>query len=455
MNLTELTAISPIDGRYFAKTGQLSTICSEFGLIKYRLTVEIQWLKALAHHSEIKELPSLTDAQKKFLDDIVQNFSLADAQAVKDIEKETNHDLKAVEYFIKQKLATNDSFAHAQEFIHFACTSEDINNLAYALMIKEAKETLLSTTLDTVNDTFIKAAHKYADIPMLARTHGQAASPTTVGKEFANIAMRLKKQVASFYKVEIEGKINGATGNYNAHSVAYPEVDWKAFTKQFVESLDLKFNSHTTQIEPHDYIAELFDALARINTILIDASRDMWGYICMDYFTQKLQKNEVGSSTMPHKINPIDFENAEGNLGVANALLNHFSQKLPISRWQRDLSDSTVLRNIGVAFAHCLVSYQSLLKGLSKLEINKTKLSHDLHNNWGVLGEALQTVMRRYGIEKPYEKLKLLTRGKTISPSELRDFIHGLEIPEAVAEKLIEMTPENYIGLASELANEA
>lgn len=454
MALPSLTAISPLDGRYANKTSAFGLCVSEFGLIRYRLIVEAAWLETLANEACIAELPALPKACLKKLNAFVAGFSAEGAQAVKDIEKTTNHDVKAVEYYLKAFFEKEPDLAPYIEFIHFACTSEDINNLAYGLMIQDVKTTILLPTLNTLLDTLHSFAKNTAELPMLSRTHGQTASPTTLGKEFANIAHRLKREINTLRALPVFGKINGATGNFNAHVCTYPEVDWQRLAKQFVESLGLQYNSHTTQIEPHDYMAEHFHALARINTILLDFSRDIWSYISLNYFTQKLKDGEVGSSTMPHKVNPIDFENAEGNLGIANALLLHFASKLPISRWQRDLSDSTVLRNLGVAFAHSELSYQALLKGMGKLQVNETIISDDLANHWEVLGEALQTIMRRYGIEKPYEKLKALTRGKTINAENLQAFIKNLALPEAVKTSLLELTPGAYIGYAAMLAKQ-
>lgn len=452
MSLSSLTAISPLDGRYFEKMVGLSTYTSEAGLMRYRLHIEICWLEALANNHKITEVPAFTATVKTYFQALLNNFSLADAQAIKAIEATTNHDVKAIEYFLKKKCEENTACHHYLEFIHFACTSEDINNLSYALMIRDVKENILAPTLNKLIDTLTTFANAYADLSMLSRTHGQTASPTTLGKEFANVAARLKRQVLGFNTLEVLGKINGATGNFNAHAITYPEVNWQAFSKQFVESLGLVYNAHTTQIEPHDFIAEHCHALARINTVLLDVVRDIWGYVSLNYFTQKTKEGEIGSSTMPHKINPIDFENAEGNLGLANALLEHFAAKLPISRWQRDLSDSTVLRNLGVALAHSELSYQSILKGLNKLQVNNTVILSDLDTHWEVLGEALQTIMRRYGISQPYEKLKALTRGKKIDKAALHDFIRSLELPQDVKHALLELTPHSYIGYAATLA---
>ncbi|MCK5830257.1 MAG: adenylosuccinate lyase [Methylococcales bacterium] len=448
-----LTAISPIDGRYSSKVEAFRPIFSEFGLIRYRVEVEIRWLEALAKHSQITEVPEFSDDATQLLNNIITHFSEDDAQRIKDIEKITNHDVKAVEYFLKEKIAKNDELNKVNEFIHFACTSEDINNLSYALMLKDGRKALLPQITECIAS--IKAiALETASQPMMSRTHGQTASPTTTGKEFANVVTRLLRQKEQLESVELLGKINGAVGNYNAHSIAYPEVDWEKFTKSFVESLGLFWNAYTIQIEPHDYIAEYFHALSRFNTILIDFNRDIWGYISLGYFKQKTIAGEVGSSTMPHKVNPIDFENSEGNLGLANALFSFLSEKLPISRWQRDLTDSTVLRNIGVGVAHTSIAIQSSLKGISKLQINPEAIEADLNNNWEVLAEPIQTVMRRYGIEKPYEKLKELTRGNRITPEDLGIFIDNLKIPAEAKKALKELTPRSYIGYAAKLANE-
>jgi adenylosuccinate lyase len=453
MQLSTLTAVSPIDGRYGSKSESLRPIFSEFGLIRHRVTVEIRWLQALAGHHEILEIPTLSEHAQNILNGIVDNFNEEDAQRVKNIERTTNHDVKAVEYFLKEKIAGNDELESISEFIHFACTSEDINNLSHALMLREGRGQVLLPQLDEVIDGIRQLAQTLADQPMLCRTHGQPASPTTLGKEMANVVYRLQRQREQIASTEVLGKINGAVGNYNAHLAAYPSIDWDGFAKQFVESLGIKWNPYTIQIEPHDYIAELFHALSRCNTILIDFSRDVWSYISLGYFKQKTIAGEVGSSTMPHKVNPIDFENAEGNLGIANALLEHLANKLPISRWQRDLTDSTVLRNLGVGFAHTSIALQSLLRGLSKLEANPEAMLSDLDSNWEVLAEPIQTVMRRYGIEKPYEKLKELTRGQRITPEQLAIFVDGLEIPDTAKEALKRMTPMNYIGNAREQAS--
>ncbi len=452
MQLSPLSAVSPIDGRYAAKTQPLRTIFSEFGLIQARLRVEIKWLQSLSQREEIGEVPLFNDSANQLLEQILNHFDESDAQHVKDIERTTNHDVKAVEYFIKEKISQHEQLQRVSEFVHFACTSEDINNTAHALMLAAGREQILKPWLAKIRSTLAELAHQFADVPMLSRTHGQTASPTTVGKEFANVAYRLERQIQHIAAVQILGKINGAVGNYNAHLVAYPQVDWEQHAKRFVESLDLVWNPYTTQIEPHDYIAELFDAIARANTILIDFCRDMWGYISLGYFKQKTIAGEVGSSTMPHKVNPIDFENAEGNLGLANAVFDHLAHKLPISRWQRDLTDSTALRNMGVGFGYSLIAYESLLKGIGKLEINHARLEEDLDNAWEVLAEAVQTVMRRYHVEQPYEKLKELTRGQGITPEKLRAFIEQLEIPEQAKADLLGLSPASYTGNAAQQA---
>lgn len=452
MELTSLTAISPVDGRYGSKVSVFREIFSEYGLIRNRVKVEVRWLQQLAAHPEIAEVPTLSAGAKDALDRVVENFSLADAEAIKTIERTTNHDVKAVEYFIKDKIATVEELQAVTEFVHFACTSEDINNLSHALMLKEGLDDGLLLAMDRIIARLEALSHEHAEQPMLSRTHGQTASPSTVGKELANVVYRLRRQMKQIRSVELLGKINGAVGNYNAHLSAYPSVDWAANAKQFVEGLGLSWNPYTTQIEPHDYIAELFDAIARFNTILIDLDRDIWGYISLGYFKQKTVAGEIGSSTMPHKVNPIDFENSEGNLGIANAILAHLGSKLPISRWQRDLTDSTVLRNLGVGFAHSLIAYEATLKGLGKLEVNPGRLADDLNHAWEVLAEPIQTVMRRYNIEKPYEKLKELTRGKDMSPELIRDFVQNLDIPQAAKDELMALTPANYTGDAAEQA---
>ena len=452
MELSTLTAVSPVDGRYGSKTEALRPIFSEYGLIRHRVLVEVRWLQALAAHDSIAEVPALSEHAANLLDAIAINFSEEDAQRVKNIERTTNHDVKAVEYFLKEKIAGNDELEAISEFIHFACTSEDINNLAHALMLREARGQILLPQLDEIIQAITQLAHGNAELAMLSRTHGQPASPTTLGKEMANVAARLQRQRDQIVSVEMLGKLNGAVGNYNAHMIAYPEIDWPAFSCDFVTSLGLDWNPYTIQIEPHDYIAELFDAVARFNVILIDFARDVWGYISLGYFKQRTVAGEVGSSTMPHKVNPIDFENAEGNFGIANAIFDHLAMKLPISRWQRDLSDSTVLRNLGVGVAHSVIGYASLLRGIGKLEANPAKLAEDLDATWEVLAEAVQTVMRRYGVEQPYEKLKALTRGKGISAESLQEFISTLDIPEQAKQELAKLTPAGYIGNAAEQA---
>ncbi len=426
MTLSSLNAISPVDGRYGSKTQSLREVFSEFGLIKYRVTVEVRWLQSLAAHPQITEVPAFSAAANTLLNDLVSNFSEADAQVIKDIERTTNHDVKAVEYFLKDKTAANAELAAVKEFIHFACTSEDINNLSHALMLNEGRKVMRGDMQDNI-DRLETLSIEMASLPMLSRTHGQTASPTTAGKEMANVVYRLRRQMKQIDSVEILGKINGAVGNYNAHISAYPEIDWPAHAQSFIESLGISFNPYTTQIEPHDYIAELFDGYCRFNTIIIDLDRDIWAYISNAYFKQKTIAGEVGSSTMPHKVNPIDFENSEGNLGIANAVMQHLSAKLPVSRWQRDLTDSTVLRNMGVGLAYSMIAYQSTLKGLNKLEVNEVSLAADLDNAWEVLAEPIQTVMRRYAIDEPYEKLKAFTRGKAMTSEMMQDFINSLE----------------------------
>lgn len=454
MELSSISAISPVDGRYGSKVKALRPIFSEFGLIKYRVTVEVRWLQKLAETTEIAEVPAFSSDANAVLDAIVTDFSEADAARVKEIEATTNHDVKAVEYLLKEKVAVYPELEAVSEFIHFACTSEDINNLSHALMLADCRETVLIPVMDEILAEIKNLALEYQSMPMMCRTHGQPASPSTMGKEMANVYVRLKRQRDQIANVEMLGKINGAVGNYNAHISAYPEVNWHEFSEKFVTSLGVTWNAFTTQIEPHDYIAELFDAVARFNTILIDFDRDVWGYIALGHFKQKTIAGEIGSSTMPHKVNPIDFENSEGNLGIANAILNHLAQKLPVSRWQRDLTDSTVLRNLGVGFAHSLISYQSTLKGISKLQVNEQALLDELDKNWEVLAEPIQTVMRRYGIEKPYEKLKELTRGKRVDAESMRAFIDTLAMPESAKDELKAMTPASYIGRAIEFINE-
>ncbi len=453
MELSSLTAVSPVDGRYGSKAVDLRPIFSEYGLIRHRVLVEIRWLQALAAEPAIAEVPPFSEHATKLLDGIFDHFSVEDAQRVKNIERTTNHDVKAVEYFLKEKIAGNDELEAVSEFIHFACTSEDINNLAYALMLREGRGQALLPQMDDVIQAIRHLAHEHADKPMLSRTHGQPASPTTLGKEMANVAHRLAHQREQVAAVAILGKINGAVGNYNAHLSAYPEIDWQSFAQRFVESLGLTWNPYTTQIEPHDYMAELFDAMARFNTVLLDFCRDVWGYISLGYFKQKTVAGEVGSSTMPHKVNPIDFENAEGNLGIANALFAHLAAKLPVSRWQRDLTDSTVLRNLGVGIAHTGIALQSCLRGISKLEADEARLAADLDANWEVLAEPIQTVMRRYGVDKPYEKLKELTRGQRVGAEELKRFVDGLDIPEEAKAALRQLSPATYIGNAAEQAS--
>ena len=453
MTFDNLTSISPIDGRYSAKTGPLKRIFSEYGLIKYRLLIEVRWLEAMSKNSQIPEVPEFSLKSKNVLSNIVDNFSLADAKVIKEIEKTTNHDVKAVEYYLKEKVSSNPELQNVNEFIHFACTSEDINNLSHALMLEDGRQVLLDEMRKTLN-LITDLAKDNADVAMLSRTHGQTASPTTLGKEMANFSYRLMRQIEQLEEVKIMGKFNGAVGNFNAHISAYPNLDWPNTSKNFIESLGINYAPYSSQIESHDYIAEYFHALNRFNTILIDFCRDVWGYISLGYFTQKTIEGEVGSSTMPHKVNPIDFENAEGNLGLAIAIGEHFATKLPISRWQRDLTDSTVLRNLGVSCAHCLISYASISKGISKLEVNQDKLIDDLNEAWEVLAEPIQTVMRRYGVKNPYEKLKSLTRGKKIDAKILADFIGSLDIPEEAKEELRKLTPMNYIGDAIKLARD-
>jgi len=452
MELSALTAVSPVDGRYSGKTVDLRPIFSEFGLIRHRILVEIRWLQMLADHPGIPEVPVLSKHATNILNGIVENFNSDDAHRVKNIERTTNHDVKAVEYFLKEKITGNSELEAISEFIHFACTSEDINNLAYALMLREARSQVLLPAMDEIINAIRELAHNFGNQPMLSRTHGQPASPTTLGKEMANTAFRLRRQREQVIMIPLLGKINGAVGNYNAHIATYPNVDWQQTSHQFVTSLGLDWNPYTTQIEPHDYIAELFDAVSRFNTVLLDFDRDIWSYISLGYFKQKTVAGEVGSSTMPHKVNPIDFENSEGNLGLANAIFNHLGSKLPISRWQRDLTDSTVLRNLGVGIAYATIAWQSTLQGITKLEINPKRLQTDLNQTWEVLAEPIQTVMRRYGIDQPYEKLKELTRGKGIDQESLRNFIETLKIPDKEKKRLQELTPASYIGNAKEQA---
>jgi adenylosuccinate lyase len=454
MQLDSLTAISPIDGRYAAKTANLRPIFSEYGLIYHRLLVEVRWLQSLSASPDITEVAEFSAEANALLDAIVAGFDPAQAQRIKDIEKTTNHDVKAIEYFLKEQVSANEELNAVSEFIHFACTSEDINNLSHGLMLKAGRDQILLPQLKAVEQLIGALAHQHASLPMMSRTHGQPASPTTLGKEMANVVYRLRRQIQQIEAVELMGKINGAVGNYNAHLSAYPQADWPAQAQRFVESLGLTWNPYTTQIEPHDYIAELFDAIARANTVLIDFSRDIWSYISIGYFRQKTVAGEVGSSTMPHKVNPIDFENAEGNLGIANAILAHLAQKLPISRWQRDLTDSTVLRNLGTGIGHVLIALASLERGIGKLEVNADVIGADLEQNWEVLAEPIQTVMRRYGIDQPYEKLKALTRGHKIDADAVREFVEALEIPESARRDLLALTPAAYIGNAAQQAED-
>ncbi|MDU7482014.1 MAG: adenylosuccinate lyase [Hafnia alvei] len=453
MELSSLTAVSPIDGRYGDKVTALRPIFSEYGLLKFRVQVEVRWLQKLAACAEIREVPAFDADANAYLDKIVAEFSEQDAQRIKTIERTTNHDVKAVEYFLKEKVAEVPALHAVSEFIHFACTSEDINNLSHALMLNTAREEVIKPQWRKIIDAIAGLSQEYRDIPLLSRTHGQPATPSTVGKEFANVAYRMERQFRQLGNVDILGKINGAVGNYNAHVVAYPEVNWHQFSEEFVTSLGIQWNPYTTQIEPHDYIAELFDCIARFNTILLDFDRDIWGYIALSHFKQKTIAGEIGSSTMPHKVNPIDFENSEGNLGLSNAVLGHLAAKLPVSRWQRDLTDSTVLRNLGVGLGYALIAYQSTLKGISKLEVNRDHLLDELDHNWEVLAEPIQTVMRRYGIEKPYEKLKELTRGKRVDAAGMQAFIDGLALPDDEKTRLKAMTPANYIGEAITLVD--
>ena len=449
MQLSSLTAVSPVDGRYGSKTAALRPIFSEYGLIRFRVQVEVRWLQCLAAHPGISEVAPFSDAANAILNRLAEDFDLAHAERIKEIERTTNHDVKAVEYLLKEQAEQLDELKQVSEFIHFACTSEDINNLSHALMLRSGRDEVILPLMRQVADAIRALAKQYANVPMLSRTHGQPASPTTLGKELANVVYRLERQIAQVESIPLLGKINGAVGNYNAHLSAYPAVDWEANAKQFIEqTLGLQFNPYTTQIEPHDYIAELFDAVARFNTILIDFDRDIWGYISLGYFKQKTVAGEIGSSTMPHKVNPIDFENSEGNLGIANAIMQHLASKLPISRWQRDLTDSTVLRNLGVGFAHSVIAYEASLKGIGKLELNAARLADDLNNCWEVLAEPIQTVMRRFGVSNPYEKLKELTRGKGITPDALLAFVDSLEIPDDAKAELKALTPASYIGNA-------
>ncbi|MDT7524905.1 MULTISPECIES: adenylosuccinate lyase [Pseudidiomarina] len=454
MNLTALTALSPVDGRYGSKAAALRPIFSEYGLIRQRVIVEVRWLQQLAAIPAIAEVPALSASANEFLEQLLANFNEQHAERVKEIERTTNHDVKAVEYFLKEQVADHAELAAVSEFIHFACTSEDINNLSHALMLKEALTTVMVPAMTELTQAIKGLAQQHKSVPMMARTHGQPATPTTLGKEMANVYVRLQRQLVQLQQVPLLGKINGAVGNYNAHLAAYPDVDWHQVAAQFVTSLGLTFNAYTTQIEPHDYIAELFDCVARFNTIVIDFDRDVWGYIALNHFKQRTIAGEVGSSTMPHKVNPIDFENSEGNLGLANAVFQHLAAKLPISRWQRDLTDSTVLRNLGVGFAYALIAYQASLKGISKLEVNTAQLAAELDQNWELLAEPIQTVMRRYGIEKPYEKLKELTRGKRVDQVAMAAFIDSLALPEQVKADLKLLSPANYIGRAIAFVDE-
>jgi len=452
MELNELSAISPIDGRYRSKTSQLDTIFSEFGLIKYRTIIEVEWLKAMSQNSDIIEVPKFSESAVSHLNDLIKDFSVENAQRVKEIENTTNHDVKAVEYFLKEAVGSNSELNAVSEFLHFACTSEDINNLSHALMLQDGRSILL-VEMQSVINAILKIAKDNANVSMLSRTHGQTASPTTLGKEMANVVDRLRRQKEIFERVDIRAKFNGAVGNFNAHFSAYPNLDWESFSKSFIESIGVTYSPFTTQIEPHDYIAEYFHAISRFNTILIDFSRDIWSYISNAYFKQKTVAGEVGSSTMPHKVNPIDFENAEGNLGLSIAIGSHLAEKLPISRWQRDLSDSTVLRNLGLSCAYSLIAYSSLQRGIGKIEVNNEKIRQDLDNAWEVLAEPIQTVMRRYGIENPYEKLKALTRGQEINQQLIQEFVAGLDIPTEAKEHLMQLTPSSYIGIANKLAD--
>lgn len=449
---SQLANISPIDGRYASKTTSLREIFSEWGLISARVLVEVRWLQSLAENPAIGEMPELSADANELLEKIISDFDIEQAQSIKDIERVTNHDVKAVEYYLKEKIKDNAELDQKKEFIHFACTSEDINNLSHAIMLQAGRQ-VLTESMTKIVDVMKGMVKQWARQPMLSRTHGQSASPTTVGKEFANVVVRLQRQINQLQAIPMLGKINGAVGNYNAHYSAYPNVNWQSHSQTFVEKLGLSWNAHTTQIEPHDYMAELFDCLARFNTILLDFDRDVWGYISQGYFKQRKIEGEVGSSTMPHKVNPIDFENSEGNLGLANAIFQHLSAKLPVSRWQRDLTDSTVLRNMGVGFAYSLIAYESSLKGLSKLELNPDVINKDLDAAWEVLAEPLQTVMRRYDVEDAYEKLKALTRGAKTDQSTIQAFVATLDIPQEAREELMTLTPDTYTGIAQELAD--
>ena len=447
-----LLAISPLDGRYRSKCEDLAPYFSEFALMRYRVLVEVKWLQKLSEHDQIDDLQVISERGLAYLDDLVRNFSISDAQRIKAIEATTNHDVKAVEYFIKEKFEDNRELSDQLEFVHFACTSEDINNLAYALMLRDGRDKVMLDQMREIEKQLAQLSKDFANQPMLCRTHGQSASPSTVGKEFANVVHRLRRQIVQIESNEILGKINGAVGNYNAHLCAYPDIDWQANAKEFVEGLGLRWNPYTTQIEPHDYVAELFAAVCRFNTVLLDFDRDIWAYISLGYFKQRTIAGEVGSSTMPHKVNPIDFENSEGNLGLANAIMSHLSEKLPISRWQRDLTDSTVLRNIGTGLAHSLIAYRATMKGMGKLELNAKAIDDDIDSCWEILAEPIQTVMRRYRVEKPYEKLKELTRGKQIDQQSVQDFVQTLTIPEAAKQELLQLTPRKYLGNAAEQA---
>jgi adenylosuccinate lyase len=454
MDYSPLTALSPIDGRYADKVDILRPIFSEYGLLRYRVIVEVRWLQLLSACPEIPEIPRLSDESESFLAAVIDNFSAEEAKRIKDIEAITNHDVKAVEYFLKEKVKGHPELEAIGEFIHFACTSEDINNMAYALMLKEAREKVLLPQMEALIAAIRTLAHRYQQVPMLSRTHGQPASPTTLGKEMANFVHRLELQRHHIERVLLYGKMNGAVGNYNAHQIAYPDVNWPFITHAFITQLGLRWNKYTTQIEPHDYMAELFQAMVRFNSVLLDFCRDIWSYIAIGYFRQKAVEGEVGSSTMPHKVNPIDFENAEGNIGIANAVFEHLAGKLPISRWQRDLSDSTVLRNLGVGFAHSLIAYRSTLKGIEKLEADKARMNADLEASWEILSEAVQTIMRRYGIPQPYEKLKAFTRGHHIDRDRLQAFIESLDLPITAKRQLLALTPQTYIGNAAQQAKE-
>ena len=452
MEHSDLRSLSPVDGRYAGKADALRDFFSEYGLIRYRTLVEIRWLQWLADEPGIEELPPLTSVMKDLLNHIADNFSIDDAKRIKKIEAKTNHDVKAVEYYLREKIGSGADAGPVGDFIHFGCTSEDINNLAYGLMLRNGRDDVMLPQMKKLTTRLGKMAGEYAELPMLSRTHGQTASPTTVGKELANVVSRLVRARDQLAKVEVRGKFNGAVGNFNAHVAAYPDVDWPDLSKRFIESLGLNANPHTTQIEPHDWTAEYAHALVRFNTVLLDFCRDTWGYISLGYFSQRIAKDEVGSSTMPHKVNPIDFENAEGNLGLSSAMLNHFANKLPVSRWQRDLTDSTVQRNFGVALAHLMIALDSSLKGLDKLQAEPEAIQRDIEQSWEVLGEAIQTVMRRYGIPEPYEKLKALTRGKPVTKELLHEFVQSLDMPDDARQRLLELTPATYTGLASTLA---